>query len=72
MHKQFSMFALTKLINDKVLTIYTTIDSNKIMEIFDGEELLYERNHSYSLQKLGVNNCQNYSQTSDSAIGAAA
>lgn len=72
LHKQFSMFALTKLINDKVLTIYTTIDSNKIMEIFDGEELLYERNHSYSLQKLGVNNCQNYSQTSDSAIGAAA
>ncbi len=72
LHKQFSMFALTKLINDKVLTIYTTIDSNKIIEIFDGEELLYERNHSYSLQKLGVNNCQNYSQTSDSAIGAAA
>ena len=72
LHKQFSMFALTKLMNDKVLTIYTTIDSNKIMEIFDGEELLYERNHSYSLQKLGVNNCQNYSQTSDSAIGAAA
>jgi hypothetical protein len=72
LHKQFSMFALTKLINDKVLTIYTTIDSNKIMEIFDGEELLYERNHSYSLQKLGVNNCQNYSQTSDSAIGVSA
>lgn len=66
------MFALTKLVNDKALTIYATIDANKIMEIFDGEELLYERNHSYSLLKLNVNNFRDYSQTSDSAIGVSA
>ena len=72
LHRQFSMFALTKLVNDKALTIYATIDANKIMEIFDGEELLYERNHSYSLLKLNVNNFRDYSQTSDSAIGVSA
>jgi len=72
LHKQFSMIALTKLIDEKALRIYVTIDTNKIMEIFDGEELLYARNHSYSLEKSGVNNFQNYSQTSDSAIGVSA
>lgn len=72
LHKQFTMFALTKLINEKSLNIYVTLDTNKIMEIFDGEELLYARNHNYSLKKLGVNNWNNYSQTNDSAIGVPA
>jgi len=68
LHEKFSMFALTKLVNDKVLTIYEAIETNKIMEIFDGDELLYMRNNSYDLILKG-NNLKNYSQTSDSAIG---
>ena len=48
--------------------IYVRKLSNKIMEIFDGDELLYMRNDSYDL-KLKGNNLKNYSQTSDSAIG---
>lgn len=72
LHKQFSMFALTRLLEQKILRIYITLDTQKIMEIFDGDELLYERNQNYSLKKLGVYNWNNYSQTSDSAIGISA
>ena len=72
LHERFSMFALTKLVNNKSLKIYTTLDTDKVMEIFDGEELLYARNTEYSIQKYRVNNYSNYSQTSDSAIGVPA
>ncbi len=71
LHNKFSMFALTKLVNEKSLSIFVTIDTNKIMEIFDGDEIIYARNDSYDL-KLAGNNFLNYSQTNDSAIGASA
>jgi len=71
LHNKFSMYALTKLVNDKTLSIYVTIDTNKIMEIFDGDEIIYERSDNFSIKKLG-SNLQNYSQTSDSAIGMSA
>ena len=71
LHKQYSMFALTKLVNEKSLTVYVTIDTNKILEIFDGDEMIYSRNDSYDIKSI-VNNLQNYSQTNDSAIGSAA
>lgn len=70
LHNRFSMFALTKLVNEKSLSIFLTIDTNKIMEIFDGGEMIYMRNHSYDIKLMG-NNSMNYSQTNDSAIGVA-
>jgi len=68
LHSRYSMFALTKLVNEKSLTIYTTIDTNKIMEILDNDEMIYSRNDSYDIKLMG-DNSQNYSQTNDSAIG---
>ena len=68
LHSRYSMFALTKLVNEKSLTIYTTIDTNKIMEILDEDEMIYSRNDSYDIKLMG-DNSQNYSQTNDSAIG---
>lgn len=69
LHDKFSMLALTKLINEKALKVYVTMDTNKIMEVFDDDELIYARNDKYTLF-LGGDNSQNYSQTSDSAIGS--
>lgn len=71
LHSRYSMFALTKLVNDKSLQVFVTIDTNKIMEIFDGKEMIYSRNDSYDVKLMG-DNSQNYSQTSDSAIGMTA
>ena len=71
LHNKFSMYALTKLVNEKSLSIYTTIDTNKIMEIFDGDDIIYERSSNYDIKRIG-NNFPNYSQASDSAIGVSA
>jgi hypothetical protein len=70
LHSKFSMFALTKLVNEKALSIYVTLDTNKILEIFDGDEMIYARNDSYDLLRIG-SYLKNNSQTSDSAIGIA-
>jgi hypothetical protein len=59
-HQKFSLYALTKIVQRKELTIYEEINSNKIVSIFDGDELIYEKNLNYEIT-LG-NNLQNYSQ----------
>lgn len=72
LYKKFSIYALTKIMNRKELTIYEEIDSKKILSIFDGDELLYERSTNYDITKLCGNNLINCSLTSDSAIGMSA
>ena len=71
LHSKYTLFALTKLVNEKSLKVFVTIDTNKIMEIFDGGEMIYSRNDSYDVKLMG-DNSQNYSQTNDSAIGMSA
>jgi hypothetical protein len=70
-HNKLSLYAVTKLYDEKVLNIYTEIDRDRIMEVFDGDELLYCRNENYNILKMGGNLRSVNSQTSDSAIGAA-
>jgi len=54
LYRRFSLCALTKLHRNKELTIYVPIDDdNKIMEIFDGDELLYMRNENFIINRVG-------------------
>ncbi|MDD5203715.1 MAG: replication endonuclease [Sulfurimonas sp.] len=71
LHRRYSMFALTKLINENHFTIYVTLDTAKVMEIIDGfGDIVYVRRSNFDVKLKGsyVNN----SQTSDSAIGVSA
>ena len=52
LHHRFSLRAVTKLHKDKHLTVYTELESDKIMEIFDGDELLYIRRSDDSLERV--------------------
>lgn len=71
LHKKYSMFALTKLINENHFKIYVTLDTNKVMEIIDGfGDMIYSRNDSFNVHLMG-NNLQNYSRTNESALGVA-
>ncbi|MGB6328905.1 MAG: hypothetical protein WBF48_08245 [Halarcobacter sp.] len=43
--------SLQKLVDNKVLDIHTLADNpQKIMEVFDGEELLYMRSNNFDLR----------------------
>ncbi len=54
LYRRFSLRALTKLHRNKELSIYVPIDDeNKIMEIFDGDELLYMRNENFEINRIG-------------------
>ncbi len=49
--RKYSLIELTKLVDNKVLDIYTLADnSQKIMEVFDGEELLYMRSSNFDIR----------------------
>ena len=67
LHQRYSLYALTKILQQNGLIIHEEIDSNKIVSIFDGDELIYEKNLNYEIT-LG-NNFKNYSPTNDSASG---
>lgn len=67
LHSRFSLYALTKIVNRKELTIYEEIDSKKILSVFDGDEIIYEKGLNFDIKTLG-NNFPNYSQASDSAL----
>lgn len=70
LHKKYSMFALTKLINENHFKIYVTLDTNKVIEILDEfGDMVYARNDSFNVNLIGNN--FNYSQTSKSEIGVA-
>ena len=71
LHNKFTMLTLTKLVHQKSLDVYVAIDTNKVMEIFDGDEVIYTRNDNFNVELSG-DNSQNYSQASDSASGVAA
>lgn len=69
LHNRFSMFALTKLINENHFKIYVALDTNKVMMIIDEwGDTVYARNDSFNVHLMG-SNFKNYSQTNDSAIG---
>jgi hypothetical protein len=71
LHKRFSMFALTKLINENHFKIFVTLDTNKVMEIIDEfGDMVYSRNDSFNVHLMG-NNLKKYSQINDSALGVA-
>lgn len=54
LYRRFTLRALTKLHRNNELTIYVPIeDDGKIMEIFDGDELLYMRNENFILNRIG-------------------
>ncbi|MDD5158180.1 replication endonuclease [Sulfurimonas sp.] len=68
LHNRFSMFALTRLINENHFKIYVTLDTNKVIEITDEwGDTVYARNDSFNVHLMGNN--FNYLRTNDSAIG---
>lgn len=69
LHDRFSLYAVTKLYNQQAFSIHQDINTNRIMEIFDGDEILYCRNENYTLLPLGADLQKVNSQTSESAIG---
>jgi len=72
LHKRYSLFALTKLINENHFKIYVTLDTNKVIEILNEfDEIVYARNDSFNVHLKG-NNLQNYSQTNKNALGKSA
>jgi len=51
LYQRYSLRELTKLVEKKALKIFVPIDNlNKIMEIFDGDELIYRRSENYSIK----------------------
>jgi len=77
LHQRYSLFALTKLINEQHFKIYVTLDTNKVMEIIDEwGDVVYERGSNFDVVKTGKRTrgdySQNNSQTSESAIGVRA
>lgn len=75
-HNRFSLFALTKLLNENHLSVYVTHDTAKVMEIVDEwGDVIYSRGSNYDVIKIGDTQKGNYfsnnSQTNDSAIGSA-
>ena len=51
LYKRFSLIELTNLVDKNILQIHTLVDdTQKIMEVFDGEELLYLRSSNYDMR----------------------
>jgi hypothetical protein len=72
LHKRYSLFALTRLINENHFRIYVEVTSDKVMEILnEWGDMLYERGTNYNVYLRG-SYFPNNSQTSDSAIGMVA
>lgn len=62
LHKRYSMYALTKLINENHFKIYVTLDTNKVVEILNEfGDLVYARNDSFNVCLMG-SNLKNHSQ----------
>lgn len=52
LYKRYSLRALTKIHKSHQLRVFRPIDDlNKIVEIFDGEELVYMKNENFTLEK---------------------
>lgn len=51
LYRKYSLIELTKLVDNKVLDIHTLADNTqKIMEIFNGEEVLYIRSSNFDIR----------------------
>lgn len=51
LYKRFSLIELTNLVDKNILQIHTLVDdTQKIMEVFDGEELLYLRSSNFDIR----------------------
>lgn len=52
LHSRFTLKTLTRLIKNDELTIFvSTLNPNKILEIFDGDELIYSNNINLEVKK---------------------
>lgn len=52
LYKRYSLRALTKIHRSHQLRVFRPIDDlNKVVEIFDGEELVYMKNENFTLEK---------------------
>ena len=75
-HNRYSMYALTRLIEEGHFNIYVTLDTNKVMEIIDEwGDVVYARGSNYDVVTIGTVSRGDYfnnSQTNDSAIGVSA
>jgi len=55
LYQRYSLKTLTTAYKEKKLTILCEIDNiNRVMEIFEGEELVYMRNENYTLEKNDI------------------
>ena len=74
LHSRYSLFALTKLINENHFKIYVTLDTAKVMEVIDEwGDVVYTRGSNYDVVTIGNTSKGDYfsnnTQTNDSAIG---
>ena len=70
-HNRFSLFALTKLLNENHLSVYVTLDTAKVMEIVDEwGDVLYSRGSNYDVITMGgsVSQGNYFSNNSQQAI----
>lgn len=52
LYKRYSLRALTKIHKSHQLRVFRPVDDlNKVVEIFDGEELVYMKNENFTLEK---------------------
>lgn len=52
LYNQYTLKALTRMRKEKRLRVYATVDKpDVILEIFDGDELVYMKNENYTLEK---------------------
>ena len=52
LHHRFSLYALTQISKRKELQILARLEDDKIMEIWDGEELLFMREENFTLHTI--------------------
>lgn len=52
LHHRFTLYALTQVRKSKSLKVLARLDDDKIMEIWDGEELLFMRNENISVHTV--------------------
>lgn len=50
---RYTLFALTQVLKGKSLKVLATLDTDKVMEIWDDEELLYMRNENIEVHTMG-------------------
>ena len=51
LYEKFNLKELTSLVRKKALAIFVLADNrDKVMEIFDGDELIYKRSENFSMK----------------------